>query len=284
MELVVITGRSGAGKSVAIHTLEDVGWYCVDNLPLSLVARTVDQTVRSGNAPDRMAVVTDCRSLGMGGSFLQMAEALKELKIPFRILFLDCGEKQLLDRYKETRRRHPLQNKERGLSAAIAWEGAALANARGMADYYIDTTGMPRSQLQSKVVDMFRPSEWDRMLITCMSFGFKYGLPAEADFVLDVRCLPNPFYLEELRPLSGLDKPVFDYVFGNSEAEELRKKLLDLLTFLIPLYIREGKAQLTIAIGCTGGRHRSVAFAEAVSRKLDEMGLAHSVCHRDKDK
>ena len=284
MELVVITGRSGAGKSVAVHTMEDLGWYCIDNLPLSLVAYTVDQAFRSGNAPDRMAVVTDCRSQAMGGIFSQMGKSLEMLGVPIRVLFLACGADKLLNRYKETRRRHPLQDRNTSLSAAIAGEKEALAGARAMADYYIDTTGLSRAGLQARITEMFRPQERESLLVTCMSFGFKHGLPSEADFVLDVRCLPNPFYVESLRPLTGLDKPVYDYVFQSPEAVELRRKLFDLLDFLIPLYIREGKAQLTIAIGCTGGHHRSVAFSKDVSEHLSGMGLANTVCHRDKDK
>lgn len=284
MELIIVTGRSGAGKSVVIHAMEDMGWYCIDNLPLSLVAATVGQAMAGSKHPQRIAVVADCRSQALGGSFEQMGAALAALGAPFRLLFLDCRQDKLLNRYKETRRRHPLQNRKTGLTAAITMEEEALGQAREMAHYYIDTTDMDRSTLQARIAEIFLSREQESLLITIMSFGFKHGLPLEADFVLDVRCLPNPFYVKELQCLRGTDKAVYDYVFGNSQAVELRKKLLDLLDFLIPLYIREGKAQLTIAIGCTGGHHRSVAFVEAINRHLDQCGLRATVYHRDKDK
>ena len=284
MELIIVTGRSGAGKSVAVDALEDMGWYCVDNLPISMAAYAIGETLRSRRAPERMAVVTDCRSQAMGGSFDQMRRSLTELGVPFRLCYLDCDEDKLLNRYKETRRKHPLQDEHTGLSEAIAQETEILSQARAMADYYIDTTDLSRRELQDRIREIFLPGKQSSLLITCMSFGFKHGLPPEADFVLDVRCLPNPFYIEALRPLTGLDKPVYDYVFQNSQAVQLRQKLLDLLDFLIPLYIREGKAQLTIAIGCTGGHHRSVAFAQAVSEHLREKGFPNTVYHRDKER
>lgn len=284
MELIIVTGRSGAGKSVVIHAMEDMGWYCIDNLPLSLVAATVGQAMAGDPRPQRMAVVADCRSQALGGSFKNMGESLAALGTSFRLLFLDCRQDILLNRYKETRRRHPLQNKETSLATAITMEEEALGQAREMADYYIDTTNMDRITLQSRITDIFLPRERESLLITIMSFGFKHGLPLESDFVLDVRCLPNPFYMENLRTLRGTDQVVYEYVFSSTQALQLRKKLFDLLDFLIPLYIREGKTQLTIAIGCTGGHHRSVAFVEAISDHLTQRGLRGTIYHRDKDK
>ena len=284
MEIIIVTGKSGTGKSVTVHTLEDMGYYCIDNLPLGLIPQTIEQTMLESSNIGRMAVVADCRSKSFGGSFIQMGNALKKQNIRFRLLFLDCAADKLLNRYKETRRRHPLQDEITGLAAAIALEESTLSEARSMADYYIDTTDLNRAALQGRITDMFLPQDTAKLMITCMSFGFKNGLPPEADFVLDVRCLPNPFYIEELRPLTGLNKPVYDYVFGNAQAVELRAKLFDMLDFLIPLYIAEGKVQLTIAIGCTGGHHRSVAFAADVSAHLSAQGYSNTVLHRDKDK
>lgn len=285
MELLVLTGKSGAGKSVAAAALEDLGWYCIDNLPVSLVGETVRELARQTPQLGRLAVVVDCRSRNIAGGFGHLLNGLRTMpEVSLTgALFLDCGRQKLIQRFKETRRMHPLQNGNTGLEYALRLEEELLADARARADFYIDTTGLAPASLRERLTELFG-GESRELLLVCMSFGFKYGLPAEADLVLDVRCLPNPFYQEALREKTGLDREVREYVLSFPEARTLLDKLLEMLDFLLPLYRREGKRQLTVALGCTGGRHRSVVMAQALAEHLRQGGGRVSLRHRDRER
>ncbi len=282
MEFVIVSGYSGAGKTRAIHAMEDIGFYCVDNMPPMLIPKFAELCRHSQNAMPRVAVVVDAR----GGELLRdLAGALEELKaldVAYKILFLECEATVLARRYKETRRKHPLTEQVGGsVTRAIAEEAALLAPVREKTDYRIDTTHLSAAQLRESIVALFLEDARMGMPVRCMSFGFKYGYPAEADMVLDVRCFKNPFYVEELRPQTGLDAAVREFVMASDGAEEFAQKLCDMVDFLIPRYANEGKSQLVIAIGCTGGKHRSVAFAERLAHHLQEQGQRVLVNHRD---
>lgn len=283
-ELVVLTGVSGAGKSTAMHFLEDVGYYCIDNMPPELIP-TFLGLLANGSGYDRVALVTDVRSNRM---FEKLMKSIKEVE-PYgynvRCIYLDVEDKEALKRYKLTRRKHPFADKFNGnIKQAITYEKELLSPLRALADHVIDTTDTDNQKLRERLAQILLGGDSDVMNIHCMSFGFKHGIPTEADFVIDVRCLPNPYWVEDLRSKTGLDKEVKDYVFSFDESNQLLNKLIDLLDFLNPLYIKEGKSQIVFAIGCTGGNHRSVAFAEALkehfSRKWDNV----SVNHRDIDR
>ena len=285
MELIIVTGMSGAGKSKAINALEDMGYFCVDNVPPQMLEKLA-QLGRSARGEDqRMAVVVDARAGEFFADFSQALEGLRAGGYPFRLLFLDAGDGVLLRRYKEGRRRHPLLERSALTTEdAIRQERELLADARRQADFVIDTSLLSPAQLKERVAQTFLSAPGQGMVVQCISFGFKNGLPQEADLVFDVRCLPNPFYLPELRDLTGLEAPVRDYVMKWPQSQELLQRLYSLLDFLLPLYVREGKSQLVIAVGCTGGRHRSVAFAQALGEHLSALSLPVVVTHRDKDK
>ena len=285
MEFIIVTGMSGAGKSKAIDVLEDIGFFCVDNVPPQLLGRFADLQKLSGGTINKIAVVVDARGREMFRDFLSSLRSLNETVEGYKILFLDASDGVLLKRYKEGRRKHPLLGGDTlTLQEAIAAERELLHEARQRADYVVDTSLMAPSQLREYLIGTFLQSTHQAMLVRCMSFGFKNGLPAEADLVFDVRCLPNPFYVPELKAHTGLAAPVRDYVFQWPQSHQLAQRLCDLLDFLIPLYLKEGKSQLVVAIGCTGGRHRSVAFAERLSGHLQKKGLRVVTSHRDKDK
>lgn len=282
-ELVVLTGVSGAGKSTAMGFLEDVGFYCVDNMPPELMATFVS-IMASSQQYNRVAIVTDVRSIDILKHLKERMEDIEKYGYLVKIVFLDVNEKEAMKRYKLTRRKHPFADKFNGdIAGAIAYEKETLSSLRAQADHIIDTSDMNNSKLRSRLTQILLGDEGKReiMNIHCISFGFKHGVPSDADFVIDVRCLPNPYWVDELRNKTGLDKEVKDYVFSFDESNELLSKLIDLLDFLNPLYIKEGKSQIVFAIGCTGGNHRSVAFAEALkdyfSKKWDNV----SVNHRD---
>ncbi len=284
-DFVVITGFSGAGKSTAMNVFEDAGYFCVDNLPPEMIRSLMDLFVHGGSKVERAAVVSDVR----GGVYFEALRAvvddLDALGLTHHILFLDASEQTLVTRYKETRRRHPLAP-EGSVAAGVAAERALLEPLRGRAEVVIDTTGMTAAMLRDKIAQEFLPRKSPgRLSVTFMSFGFKHGPPRDEDLAFDVRFLANPHYEPELRELTGLDQAVVDYIAGDGRLEQLYTRLNGLLDFLLPQYLAEGKAHLMIAIGCTGGRHRSVAIAEHLAaRYRDEQDIDVAVAHRDIDK
>ena len=283
MQLIIVTGLSGAGKSKAVDILEDIGFFCVDNMPPKLVPAFAQLLLKSTEQPSKAAIVIDIRAGDAFKDLFYPMDLIKEMGCDFKILFIDAANETLVNRYKETRRKHPLSYKYKGsIDAAINAEREILRPIRKMADYIIDTTNLKPAILKERVASLFLENIKSMMPIQCMSFGFKYGIPADADLVFDVRCLPNPFYVDELKELTGLDEQVREYVMKWEQAQGLVPKLLDLIDYLVPLYREEGKSQLIVAIGCTGGRHRSVAFAELVYKHLSEdKGMNVMVSHRD---
>lgn len=280
MEFVVITGMSGAGKSCVVNSLEDIGFFCADNLPAKLIP-VFAQLIKSSGEHDRVAVVTDVRTGTAFSELFDAFDSLCELQIPYKLMFIDADDNVLINRYKETRRRHPLQTGFESIGAAITEERKLLARARAQADYFLDTSNLSATQCRVRVLGMFSADEHKQMHIHCMSFGFKHGIPNDADFVYDVRFLPNPFYIPELKNLTGLDSPVSDYVMQFDEAKKYEDLLKQQIDFTIPLCQKEGRSQLIIAFGCTGGHHRSVTFAQAFYNHLIRNGYSASVSHRD---
>ena len=282
MEFVVLTGLSGAGKTQAMHSMEDIGFFCVDNLPPALIPVFYDLCAESESTMGRVAVVSDTRGGVLFKSFFTAMKTLKEDKKPYRILFLDASDGVLVRRFKETRRKHPLSDDLAGsLEQAVRLERDMLRPVRESADFVIDTTGLSPAQLRGRIAEQFLSSASDSMSVHCISFGFKHGIPMEADLVVDVRCLPNPFYDPELRPKTGLDPDVRDYVMEKEETIGFVARYMALLDYLLPLYEKEGKSQLVVAVGCTGGHHRSVALAQYICDYLGEKGVKASVTHRD---
>lgn len=282
MELLFVTGLSGSGKSKIINALEDIGFFCADNMHPKLIPTFVDLIFQSKEKRERVAFVIDLR---VGEAFNDIFNSFDELNrrnIEYKIMFIDANTDIIVNRYSETRRKHPLSEKfSDSIVNAIEAERLVLQPIRQLADYYIDTTSMSPAQCKERISAMFLANSDNAMKIRIISFGFKSGLPLDANIVFDVRCLPNPFYITELKNKTGLDNEVFEYVMQYDQAKEMLEKLKDLLTFLIPNYIVEGKSQLVIAIGCTGGHHRSVVFAEQLFRHLTENGYSPSISHRD---
>jgi UPF0042 nucleotide-binding protein len=281
-DFVVITGFSGAGKSTAMNVFEDAGYFCVDNLPPEMIRSLVELFVHKGSKVERAAVVSDVR----GGVYFEALRAvvddLDALGLSHHVLFLEAAEQTLVTRYKETRRRHPLAP-DGSIAAGVAAERALLEPLRGRADLVIDTTGMSASMLREKIAKEFLPRQAvGRLSVTFMSFGFKHGPPRDEDLAFDVRFLANPHYEPELRELTGLDEAVVEYIARDGRLQELYERLQALLDFLLPQYVAEGKAHLVVAIGCTGGRHRSVAIAEHLTaRYRDREDLDVAIAHRD---
>ena len=285
MEFVILTGLSGAGKTRAMHAMEDIGFFCVDNLPPALIPVFYDMCIQSEGVRNRAAVVTDTRGGELFKSFFTAMESLKRDKKPYKILFLDASDNVLVRRFKETRRKHPLSDDLNGsLEQAVKLEREMLKPMRESSDYVIDTSLVSPAQLRSRIAQLFLNSAEDSLAVHCISFGFKYGVPMESDLVFDVRCLPNPFYDEKLRPLTGLDAPVRDYVMEKEETKGFVARFTDMVDYLLPLYAKEGKSQLVIAVGCTGGHHRSVALAQYMHDHLVQKGVRASVTHRDMQK
>ncbi|SIT91259.1 UPF0042 nucleotide-binding protein [Edaphobacillus lindanitolerans] len=280
MELVIITGMSGAGKTVAIQSFEDLGFYCIDNLPPELLPTFLSLLGNSDRKLQRVAVVMDMRGREYFDSLIGTLDNLATREnLNTRILFLDADDGTLVKRYKETRRKHPLSGN--GLvSDGIRREREMLSELKGRARYIFNTTHMLPRQLREKIMENFSTAGKGTFTVNVMSFGYKHGMPIDADIALDVRFLPNPYYIEELKPLTGLQSEVSDYVLKWSDTQELISKLEDLFRFLIPRYKEEGKAQLVIAFGCTGGQHRSVTLAEYFAEKLSSE-YKTSVSHRD---
>lgn len=282
MEFLIVTGLSGSGKSTTMHTLEDIGFYCIDNIPLALLPKFFDLCMISGTGFPRMAVVVDIRG---GDDFRELSEAIDRLKgqeQDCKVLFMDCDNNALINRYKETRRKHPLADRFNGsINDAVSFERKALGAIRAVSDYIIDSSKLSPSQLRERICSTFLDDYSDALRIHCISFGFKNGIPPEADLVFDVRCLPNPFYIPHLKKKTGMDKEVNSYVMDNDMAKGFIKRVLDFLDYVIPLYVKEGKSQLMIAVGCTGGQHRSVAVAQSVGNHLLSEGKNVSISHRD---
>lgn len=282
MDLLIVTGLSGAGKSRAVDALEDIGFFCVDNMPPKLISKFAEMAQQSGSKMSKIAIVTDVRGGELFNDFIDELDILKAMGTAYKLLFLDCNNQVLIRRYKETRRKHPLiDNVEPSIENAVVLERELLMHARERADYIIDTSHLSAMQLKERISNIFLDNISNSLLINSMSFGFKYGSPSEADLVFDVRCLPNPFYIDDLKYKTGLDKVVREYVMSWPQSQDLLVKLLDLIDYLIPLYLSEGKSQLNIAMGCTGGKHRSVTFAEAIYNHLLEQGKKVAVNHRD---
>lgn len=281
-EIILLTGVSGAGKSTAMGFMEDAGYYCIDNMPAQLISTFIG-LIESSDDFNKIAIVADVRSKGVFTAFTDAIERLKDSSdYSVKIIFLDIKTPEALKRYKLTRRKHPFADKFSGrLEEALGYEKEMLKPIRQSADFVIDTSDLNNTQLRKRLTEILIGDDKDIMNINVMSFGFKHGIPTDADFVLDVRCLPNPYWVEALRSKTGLDEEVYNYVFSFDEAHELLDKLKGLLDFLNPLYIKEGKSQVVIAIGCTGGNHRSVAFAEALYKYFKRRWDNVTVNHRD---
>lgn len=282
MEFVIISGLSGAGKSRAASVMEDLGYFCVDNLPVPLIPKFAELGMGGNGEYDRVVLVTDIRGGTNFEGLFQALERLKDMKCGYRILFMDASDATIIKRYKETRRAHPLGDECASLEQAIELERKVLAPVREQADWVVDTTGLTLGQLRSKLLSLFsKGKEEGKMEVHVMSFGFKHGVPMEADLVFDVRFLPNPYYVQELRSLTGLDEGVRNYVFSSPQSDEFLKKLIDFVTYLLPRYAEEGKTSLVIAVGCTGGHHRSVAIAHALAQAIAGQGFPVNESHRD---
>ena len=283
LELVVITGMSGAGKTVAMQSFEDMGYFCVDNMPPSLLPKFWELVKESGKIT-KIALVIDLRSRAFFDEMMTSISGLDNTSfITTKILFLEASDDALVSRYKETRRTHPLAGDGRVYDGIIA-ERRLLQDIKVRAQKVIDTTTLSPRKLREEIMHTFSNGDTDIFTIQVVSFGFKYGLPIDADIVMDVRFLPNPHYIEELRPLTGQDHAVYDYVMSQPETKTFYHKFMELLDFVIPGYKKEGKSSVTIAIGCTGGQHRSVALTERTGRELMSDSYHVTISHRDKDK
>lgn len=282
-QLVIITGMSGAGKTVAIQSFEDLGFFCVDNLPPALLSKFLELMKDSGNKMNKVALVMDLRGREFFDSLFHALDDLAQTPWVFpQILFLDADDSTLVRRYKESRRTHPLAPQDRPLEG-IKLERSLLDELKGRAQHIYNTSELKPLELREKIAAEFSTSKKPVFTVNVMSFGFKHGIPIDADLVFDVRFLPNPFYIEHMRPQTGLDEEVYSYVLKWNETKKFLEKLTDLLTFMLPHYKREGKAQLVIAIGCTGGQHRSVALAEYLANFYKKDYATH-ISHRDLDK
>lgn len=281
MEFVIVSGLSGAGKSTVVSIMEDAGFYCVDNLPASLIPGFAQLCMASPGKYARVAVVCDIRGGQTFDGLFAALEELRAMRCDYRILFVEATRDVIINRYKETRRAHPLEAAGCSLSAAVDREISALEPVRARADYIIRTTALSVAKLRGEVLQVFGGEERSEMSVNVISFGFKYGLPIEADLVFDVRFLPNPFYIAELKDQTGLDEAVRAFVFNYRQTRDFMRQLEDLLTFLLPQFVAEGKTALVIAVGCTGGQHRSVAIARALADFIRQKGYNANESHRD---
>lgn len=279
-DILVITGLSGAGRSQAADGLEDLGWFVVDNLPVALLDKVVELSGEAGGEIEKLCLVVGNARQQAG--ILGASVNLRAQGHRVRIMFLDASTRELVRRYEETRRKHPMSDGSRGLEDVIEAERTAVAEVKASADLVIDTTGLTVHQLKAQLNERFGPeSPADSLQVTVMSFGFKHGVPIDVDTVFDVRFLPNPHWDEALRPLTGLDPAVSGYVLGEDMAGEFLARVTSLLDLVLPAYVAEGRSYLTIGVGCTGGRHRSVAVVEAVAAHLRAAGYSPRVSHRD---
>lgn len=283
MEFIIITGLSGAGKTRTMHVLEDIGFYCVDNIPPQLISTFYELCKKTEDKlTKRVAVVADVRADNLFDSLVESLDKLKASKKEYKILFLDAKDDILIRRFKESRRKHPLLKNHKGsISRSIEFERNILKPLKNRSDYIIDTSFLLPAQLKERILSIFLNDSLSSLSITCMSFGFKYSIPTEADLVFDVRCLPNPYYVDELKDLTGNDKIVRDYVLKWEQTKGFVKRFFSLIDYMVPLYCTEGKCQLVVAIGCTGGKHRSVTLANLLCDHLVEQNLSASVTHRD---
>jgi UPF0042 nucleotide-binding protein len=284
MRFVIVTGMIGAGKSTALNTLEDMGYFCVDNLPVQLISRFAEIAYGEDTDINDVAIGVDIRSGVYLDRLSECLHQLKESKYNYEILFLDSNDDVLIKRYKETRRNHPLARNGR-VEDGIKQERAKIAFLRKEAEYIIDTTSLLTRELKAELDKIFiENAEYNNFIVSIVSFGFKYGIPKDADLVFDVRFLPNPYYDLELRPLTGNDEAIQNFVMKYDEAEKFLDKIADLLEFLIPNYINEGKNGLVVGIGCTGGKHRSVTLANELYRELQSLPYSSRIEHRDIEK
>ena len=282
MEILIISGLSGAGKSKAASFLEDMGFYIVDNMPAAMILKFAEFCTVSNGRYDRVALVYDVRTANSFTEFFEVLDKLKARDCQCRMLFLEASPETVIKRYKETRRRHPLRDGADSLEEAVRQERALMQPVKDRADYVVDTSRLSTAQLRSELLRLFDTrGEKAGMTVNVTSFGFKYGLPMEADLVMDVRFMPNPYYIEALRPKTGLDRDVYEYVFKFQQTKDFMKRLEDLLTFVLPLYAEEGKTSLTLAVGCTGGHHRSVAVTHALTEFIHQQGYPVTENHRD---
>lgn len=284
MEFLIVSGLSGAGKSTVMSVLEDSGFFCVDNLPPLLIPKFAELCLAGTGTYERVAMACDIRGGENFDGLFEALDSLKEMQFEYRILFVEADTKTIIKRYQETRRSHPLMAADGvNLVQAVERERKAMEAVRQRADYVIDTTSLSTKKLRDQVLETCLPDRERRheMSISVTSFGFKYGIPLEADLVFDVRFLPNPFYVEQLRPQTGLDAGVRDYVFGYPQAQEFMERLTSMIDFLLPQFVGEGKSALVIAIGCTGGHHRSVAVTHALAEHIRSLGYAAGENHRD---
>jgi UPF0042 nucleotide-binding protein len=281
MRYVIVTGMSGAGKSSVMKMLEDIGYFCVDNLPVRMIPKMTKIVTEDQDSIERLAIGIDIRNLEGLSEFDEIMDEMQAEGYRYEILFLEAADPVLIKRYKETRRNHPLALQGR-VDKAIEAERIELENIKKRAEYIIDTSHLLVRDLKQEIDKIFLTTdEYENFFVTILSFGFKYGIPADSDLVFDVRFLPNPFYVADLKPLTGNDRVVYDYVMSSEPAKIFEKKLFEMIEFLIPNYIMEGKNQLVISVGCTGGKHRSVTIANALAKHMKQLPYSMKVEHRD---
>lgn len=281
MELLIVTGMSGAGKSHTANVLEDMGYYCVDNIPPLIIPSFLDLSYRGENPLKKVAIVTDIRGGEMFSALEEVLSRLTEKKIEYKIVFLDAATDVLVRRYKENRRKHPLSSSADSIENAVAIEREKLNSIRLIADFVIDTSHISLSQLKGRLSAILSKNISDTMTVEFKSFGFKYGSDSEADLLFDVRCLPNPFYVEELKNKTGLEKEVQNYVLDSDESKAFLERLIAFVEYSLPLYAKEGKSSLIVSFGCTGGKHRSVTFAETLCKYFENKKYNCHTSHRD---
>lgn len=282
MKFILISGLSGAGKSKAASFLEDMGYYEVDNMPAALIPKFAELCMASPGRYDKVVLVTDIRGGQTFDGLFDALDKLHDMGCDYKILFVEASVEAIIKRYKETRRNHPLSKTGRSLEEAVQLERSALEPVRQRAEYIVDTSALPTAKLRGEMLRLFGSGDTaSAMSVSVISFGFKYGIPIEADLVFDVRFLPNPYYIAELRHQTGLDQGVWDFIFGYQQTRDFMKHLEGLIGFLLPLYVEEGKTALVIGVGCTGGHHRSVAITRALAEFIRQKGYSAAENHRD---
>ena len=282
MKFILISGLSGAGKSKAASFLEDMGYYVVDNMPAALIPKFAELCMASPGRYDKVVLVTDIRGGQTFDGLFDALDKLHDMGCDYKILFVEASVEAIIKRYKETRRNHPLSKTGRSLEEAVHLERSALEPVRQRAEYIVDTSALPTAKLRGEMLRLFGSGDTaSAMSVSVISFGFKYGIPIEADLVFDVRFLPNPYYIAELRHQTGLDQGVWDFIFGYQQTRDFMKHLEGLIGFLLPLYVEEGKTALVIGVGCTGGHHRSVAITRALAEFIRQKGYSAAENHRD---